>query len=245
MPLGIVDPFSPPYEMWDYRHPSVDELMAFYKIHDNFAMPMIKTNLLAQIDNHYDAAVYQVKRGASEIESHINHHLDDDHNFIEWRRRMPSAIPKALWDYQLRHVSGNTYKDVTDIINEVGVYLPEGQYVFHGGKLSGGEREFVTTRPLSTSLCPQIAVRLAEHLYKAHNAGRLELVLLKLKNVNTKAYVFKNKNTNHGHEKEIVFAAGARITLRGSHMVSVKYPVATPSGETKYIPSYVIVGEIS
>jgi hypothetical protein len=243
--LKVVNPFLIPFEEWERRRPTHEELLSFYKQHQHFAMGDVKTRRLAVIDDPYAAAVYQVQHGATDIESHIDDFLETDKNFAEWRRSMPTAIPKILSNYQLRHQSGNDYPEVSSIINDVGVCLPEGQYVYHGGLLSRCGANFFTTRPLSTSLCPQIGVRLAEKQFNALNAGCLQLTLLKVKDPKTKAYIFKNKNTNQGHEKEIVFAAGAQIYLRGSHLVTMKYRVCTPSGGTKNIPGYVIVGEIS
>lgn len=243
--LNIVNPFLNPFEEWEHRRPTHEELLSFYRQHNHFVMGDVRTRRLAVINDPYEAAVYQVQRGATDIESHIDDFLETDKNFADWRRSMPTAIPKPLSNYQLRHQSGNDYPEVNSIINEVGVCLPDGQYVYHGGLLSRHGADFFTARPLSTSLCPQIGVRLAEKHFNALNAGRLELTLLKVKDPKTKAYIFKNRNTNQGHEKEIVFAAGARIYLRGSHLVTMRYGVGTPGGGRKNIPGYVIVGEIS
>lgn len=243
--LRAVNPFSTPYEEWETRIPTQEESINFYQKHNFFGLIDVKIRRLISIDNHYDAAIHQVRRGATNIELHIDDQLERNDDFNALRRLMPSVIPRGLSEYQLRHQSGHDYPDVDSIINKVGIYLPYGQFVYHGGLLSQMGASFITTRPLSTSFCPQIGVRLAEKNFSARNAGRMELTLLKVTNPKTKAYIFKNKKTTQGHEKEVVFASGAEIYLRGSHLVTMKYPVSTPCGGSEFIPGYVIVGEIS
>lgn len=245
MSLRIVNPFSEPYVEWSQKDATQEERLAFYREHGFFGGGYVNDRVKAVVNNHYEAAVYQVKNGATGIENHIDEHLKNDENFADWRRRMPSAIPKPLWNYQVRHQPGLTYPEVSEIINQIGVCLPDGQYVYHGGLLSKNGNEFITTRPLSTSLCPQIGVRLGDKHSNAFKYKRLELALLKVKDSNTKTYIFKNKNTDKGHEKEIVFAAGARIYLRGSHLVTLRFPTTSPTGGVAHVPGYVVVGEIS
>lgn len=244
--LNIIDPFSPPFEIWKYRDPTFEERMAHCNEHGNIHAPMQKVKLLKTISNHHEAAIYQVKQGATEIEHHIDSYLSNSADFKDWRSQMPSAIPKEISNYQLRYSTNKAYDDVSRIINNIGICLPDGQHVFHGGMLPHMHGYLTTTRPLSTSFCPQVALREAEHNFKAFHAGKIELVVLRVKKPSTKAYVFRINGTDKGHEKEILFSSGAKITLRGCYALGEYYKVLSPDlNHHKTIPAFVRIGEIS
>lgn len=73
---------------------------------------------------------------------------------------MPETTPKPIAEYQ-----GDTYccdlKAVSEAIRLSGRPMMPGQYLFHGGKWPAEYKYgamFETTRPLSTTLCPNIAM---------------------------------------------------------------------------------------
>lgn len=243
--LNIIDPFSPPCEIWEYRRPTHEEIMAHYDKHGNFQTPMQKVKLLKTISNHHEAATYQLKQGATEIELHIDNYLSKNKDFKNWRSFMPSPIPKEISNYQSKYNHNETYDDVSTIIKDSGIYLPDGQCVFHGGDLPYVNGKLTILRPLSTSFCPQVALREAEHNYKAFHAGKIEIVVLRVKNPKTKAYVFRITGTNMCHEKEILFASGANISVKDCKKINDSYTVSTPFNEHKEIPAFIITAEIS
>ncbi len=105
--------------------------------------------------------------------------------------------------------------------------------------------ELVTNRPLSTTFCPQIALRNAEWKGKAHKQGRLDLFVLRVTEPRTKAFVFKRAGTNLGHENEILFATGAKLKKRSETMIHNQYMVGHGSDAKKEVPVYVLEVDIS
>ncbi|ATF52644.1 hypothetical protein [Morganella morganii] len=243
--LEIVNPFNPPYEVWQTREPTSDEISSHAKIHGNIFAPDVKVKLITTIKNHHEAAIYQLTKAVTNIEDHIDNYLDNDVNFSNLLSKMPSTTPSALSDYQEAYDPGLAYEEVSSIIKDVGVLLPDGQYVFHGGVLPRVNGQLKTTRPLSTSLCPQVALREAEFCGKPINSKKLELVVLKVTKPKTKAYVYKTKGTEKGHEKEILFASGADITMKGCIAIDRQYTFTKPDYTNITVPAFVIVGEIS
>lgn len=243
--LEVVNPFNPPYEVWQTREPTTEERFAHAKIHGNPFAPLVNEKLLLTIKNHCDAAIYQVTNGVTGIEDHIDDYLDNDVNFSNLLSKMPSLVPSALSNYQESYDPSLAYEEVSSIIEDVGVLLPDGQYVFHGGVLPRVNGKLTTTRPLSTSLCPQVALREAEFCGKPINSKKLELVVLKVTKAKTKAYVYKTKGTEKGHEKEILFASGADITIKRCVTINRQYTFTRPDYTKITVPAFVIVGEIS
>lgn len=90
------------------------------------------------------------------------------------------------------------------------------------GRGGGGDR-LTTERPLSSSFCPQVALRNADHKGKGYDAGRIDLLVLRATNPRTNVFAYKRKGTNLGHGNEVLFAARANLTLTSSELVSVDY----------------------
>lgn len=132
-------------------------------------------------------------------------------------------------------------------------HLSDGQYLFHGGfiPIKIGET-FTTIRPFSTSFCPQVALRNAEWAGKAYDAGEVNLIVLRTVNSQTKVFCFRINGTNKGHELEILFAAGAKITFRNKVKITdgqaYKYCSQYAGGGgllKKEIPFYLVEADIS
>jgi hypothetical protein len=103
-----------------------------------------------------------------------------------------------------------------------GVYLPEKMVLFHGGVFprhhANGEinTEFLTDRPLSTTLCAQVAAVHSEY----HNPKEIWIIHISRDSV-TKAFIFKNDSRQiHAHETEILLSAGARVTYLSSFNIN-------------------------
>lgn len=62
----------------------------------------------------------------------------------------------------------------------------------------------------------------------------------------TKAYAY-NRESYHGHEKEVVFASGAKLTrVREARVSSLKVSrVTSGTPQTKVVPAYLVEAEIS
>ena len=98
----------------------------------------------------------------------------------------------------------------------------------------------VTDRPLSTSLCPQVALRNADHNGKAYEAGRIDLLVIRVAESATKAFAYKRKGMALGHENEVVFAAGAGLSWFSETLVRKDYPAVKAFHDSKDVPAYVL-----
>ncbi len=206
----------------------------------------VKDNLIARVTNPLDAANYICKHGAdNELGNFINDTLDVNQNFKAWRSAMPSITPKALSSYQKEFPSYNPSK-VDSEINQIGKCLSEGQALFHGGIWPGGNStHYKTTRPFSTSFCPQVALRNAEHNGKAYDSNRIDLLALRATNPQTNIFSFRRAGTNLGHENEVLFASGAQLTLRKVTLIRNDYLVGNKQMVTKPVGIYVLEVDIT
>lgn len=239
MSLPPVDTFSPPYEVWETRTATLEEMQAAGTPHLR-----VKVRLIASVANAYDAATYMAKVGADNgLENFIDGALDNSVAYKSWGQAMPSKTPGELSRYQKSYPHCD-FAQVSAEIEAVGHVLSEGQCLFHAGLWPGGNR-VVTDRPLSTSFCPQVALRNADHKGKGYDAGRIDLLVLRATTPRTKVFSYKRKGTNLGHEKEAVFAAGAEMSLRSTDLVSTDYPAGKYGFPEKRISVYVLVVDIS
>lgn len=242
MTLPIVDIFAQPYEAWTTRTPTHEEMMESHRQTGRLCMH-INDRLIARVTNPLEAAHYIATVGADNgLGFHIDRVLDNDKGYSQWRRSMPSATPPGLKRYKSSYPSYDPVQ-VQNEINTQGVLLPVGQELFHAGVWPGGA-SLVTDRPLSTSFCPQVALRNADHRGKAYDAGRIDLFVVRVADSRTKAFVYKRKGLDLGYENEVVFASGATLNLVSSTKIRDNYSAGKVLGyahlDTKKIPIYVL-----
>lgn len=214
--LPLVNTFEIPCELWETRNQTYEEMIESGDLHK-----IVKVRLEAKIENHLDAAKYiLIKEVDRRLECFIKDSLNSSPDYRKMRREMPSQTPLSLSNYQ-RKFQSNTFEQVSADIKTYGKILSDGQYLFHGGlwpvTALGGC--FVTDRPFSSSFCPQIAIRNAEWGGKAYDAGELNLFVLRATNPRTKTFCFRLNGTDKGHEAEVLFAAGAILTLRNKTLI--------------------------
>lgn len=245
--LPLVNTFETPYELWEMRDQTLEEVMQSGNFHKR-----VKVKLEAKLDNHVDAAKHMlVKVVDCQLEDFIKDYLNQSSSYKKMRSEMPSQTPKSLSDYQRKFQSG-TFEQVSVDIDNFGKKLSDGQYLFHGGlwPINVG-KSFVTERPFSTSFCPQIALRNAEWAGKSYDAGEVNLFVLRAANTQTKTFCFRLNGTDKGHEAEVLFAAGAKMTLRSKTLITSSgnaYKVCSQIvGRVleKKIPFYLIEVDIS
>lgn len=249
MQLPLINIFDTPYEVWEESEPTLAEKIAYLRENGNLHMPKHKVRLIKEIKTAYDAAVHIAEVGNDPVlRRFIEEQLSINKTFKGWRSNMPSKTPHALTTYQQR-MSQSSVQDITNTLNEIGVKLSNEQYLFHGGHWCFG-KEFVTTRPLSTTLCPEVAYIETFHGGKAYDAGQIDLWVLKVINPSTNIFVYKHNGTSMGHEKEILLNAGAKITLKSKTRVrdNVKVTKILPNScneISKLIPVNVLEMEVS
>lgn len=195
----------------------------------------------------FDAARVMAYWGANgEIANHIERNLEDSEEFKNWLKKMPSKTPKTLSDYQRRY-SGQTinFEKVNEEIIQNGILLPHDQVLFHGGHWNSLPEMLNTTRPLATTFCPQVAMREAEHRAKSYDQNYIDLIMIRLDNPITRAFIFKHNGTSMGHEKEVLFATGAKITITNRTLMRNNYPAGKYDHPEKPIKSYLVEATLS
>ncbi|WP_131245239.1 hypothetical protein [Aeromonas bestiarum] len=245
--LPLVNVFNSPYELWSTRNATFEEI----KESGNFHL-MIKEKLLIKICNHIDAAKYIISKQHDEVfEDFVETQLDKSIEFNNMRGEMPSQTPKSLSDHQRKYQKHNFHMVSSDI-NNIGKKLSTGQTLYHGGfwpECYG--KEFVTNRPFSTSFSPQMALRNAHWQGKSYDAGEINLFVLRVTTPKTNAFIFRIKGTDKGHEKEVLFAAGAKLTLISKTLIeknTMVYKVDPKKNLQileKKVPSYMLEIDIS
>lgn len=245
MLLPLFDGFNPPYDIWSRRELSLDEKLSGK--HTSYEINWgVKERLEKSISNPFEAAKHMVERGADgALNNFIESSLNKSYVFKNWRSRMPSSVPKNIARYQKSYPNCDLDMVNNEVIN-VGCLPSEGQYFFHGGYLFGsGVLAFNTSKPLSTTLCPQVALREAEFKGKAYDQGEIHLYVLYVVNPRTKVYVFRNNGSNLGHEKEVLFGARANLKIVRKTLINDSYSVGKFQYPDKTIPAYVIEVTIS
>ncbi|KXV09429.1 hypothetical protein [Acetobacter malorum] len=247
---GIVDVFSQPYERWSCREATDVEFSSCMSSGLHFAEAMyVQDTLEANVTNPFQAASSMLRTGVDNgLENHINWALAQSAEYAALRRRMPQPDPDALVAYQNKF----TKEDMAaaDIaIKQCGVTLADGQMLFHGGFWGHPVDTVITTsRPFSTSFCPQVALRNAEWNAKAYNAGEINLMVVRVCQPQSKAYIL-SLDGEKGNEKEVVFASGAKIRLvRKTFICNSKvYGNWSSSGgsPSKEVPAFVLDVNIS
>ena len=239
MQLPLVDVFKTPYEVWSRRKLTMEEaLQAIQRAgHPVFEA---KDQMIARVTSPLEAARYLVRVAADNgIDDFVNDALGSEPLRAAWQAVMPARTPSELSRYQ-REYSKSDLAEVDGVINTVGVPLSPGQTLFHGGLWPANTDQLVCTRPLSTTFCPQVALRNAEHRGKAYETNRLDLFVLQIQTSRTKAFAFKRVGTQLGHENEVVLAAGATLRLRSEELIRSDYRVSQWGAPDKQIPAYVL-----
>ncbi len=239
--LPLINPFLQPYEKWSTRTLTPEEMLDIHRRTGQFELH-INDRLLATVTNPFEAATHMAKVGVDNgLESHIDEALSNSQEYSLWRSSMPSRTPSEIAKYQKEYPYCN-FENASAEINSIGATLSPGQILFHGGVWPGGQR-FVAERPLSTSLCSQVALRNAEHRGKAYDAGRIDLFVLYIAEPATNIFVYRRNGTNLGHEKEVLFAKGVELELCNQILIRNDYKVCKANGINlleKRVPIYVL-----
>ena len=246
--LSVVNVFASPHKEWSKRMTTEKERSELFKKGLSVLEALeVNDELIATVANHSEAATHMLRRVADNgLENHIDRALTTSPEFRALRDLMPQDEPEALRSYQSQFPN---HDDATadEAIKAYGVEMAEGQTLFHGGLWASASPTITTSRPFSTSFCPQVALRNADFRGKAYDAGRLDLMVVRVTQPKTKAYAF-GRESDHGHEKEVVFASGAhltRVTETYIADVTVAKAISGTHVETKEVPGYLIEVEIS
>ncbi|MCG3462972.1 hypothetical protein L7G72_14170 [Xenorhabdus bovienii] len=135
---------------------------------------------------------------------------------------------------------------------ENGDVLATGQVLFHGGDIVSHlniNESIVTERPFSSSFCPAMALRNSNWRGKSYDKNQVNLLILRVVDSNTNAFVFKINGTDKGHEKEVLFASNATLTLRKRTILAKNYTTYKAdeyfNAYKKSVPAYLLHVDIS
>lgn len=244
----LVNIFAKSYQNYSYRDATNEELSSRMALGLSVCEAMnIPDELIATVTNAVEAASYMLKVGRDNgLEWHIDEVLDQSSEYAELRKSMPRTDPTALITYR-NSFTQKSLAPADAAIKKYGITLAEGQILFHGGFWNEAiDKTITTSRPFSTSFCPQVALRNAEWKGKAYDAGAVNLMVVRVTEPNTKAYIL-SMDDEKGNEKEVVFASGAKITLVNRIFVG-EYAVRKYfdfQNLEKKVPAYVLEVNIS
>ena len=138
---------------------------------------------------------------------------------------MGSRTPRSLRDYQHKNKQIDTALIDNDI-NQIGALLNPGQKLYRGGSITSG----VQNNVLSTTFCPEVAINEAFYKGKAQKLGKIQIYVLEAVDPKTCVYVYKQTRTALGHEREVLFASGAVVSINmvnrsGRHGCGLPYEI--------------------
>ncbi|SFV56786.1 hypothetical protein MNB_SM-7-441 [hydrothermal vent metagenome] len=206
----------------------------------------VNDKLIKTIKTSEDAAKHAIENyGDRDLQNHISNALNSNKEFKALRNKVPSKTPKELSDYQRKYDRYDyEIKDKADKkIKEVGTLLPNGQELFHGGKLIDTEEnnELTLSSPLSTTFDPVIANIEAIHKGKAYDEGELNINIITNKSSKVKCFPFRHKGTNFGHEKEVLISSDAKLVVKDKKKISETTVYKYENGKEmkKVVPVYI------
>ncbi len=248
MNLDLVNVFEHAYETWATRDATLEERMR-HSTKTGELLLFIRERLKARVENHLDAAKYILKAVTDNgLENHIENYLRDSFKFNTILNIMPKITPTSIVNYK-ESFQANDLEQVSIDINNYGNILHNNQYLFHGGFWSPKKNNLIIIdRPLSTSFCPQVALRNAEWKGKAYDSGEVHLFVLRVTNPKTKVYIFSLAG-ELGNEKEVLFSSGAKLEIRNKILIRTDYNVCKAGNNSntlqKQISAYILEVDIT
>jgi hypothetical protein len=149
------------------------------------------------------ARIMANSHGDNSLPNALHESLETNKAYLRAKKLTPFLKDApAISNYRKRHSAHDAAAVIREIV-EADIYMPAGQILFHGGPWPGILdlpeilAECYTSRPLSTTLCPQVA---AVHS-RYEPRGFIWAITL---HSDTPCFVFNNKNPTLGHEYEVL-----------------------------------------
>ncbi|KLT72981.1 hypothetical protein PL75_05695 [Neisseria arctica] len=244
--ISVIDPFyRNTYEVWENRLATHDEIFEHFRLNRNSVLiSNIRDQLTEEITSPLEAALYiSNKKVDHDLENHIANFLEKSSEFKKWQNHMPSRTPKCFTDYQQSYpVSEEQLEEVNACINRINFHLPLGQVLFHGGKWLNQNDTMLLEKPLSTTFCPQVALRECTWRGKAYDSGEIGLWVITITSNNIPAFIYRIKGTKMGHEKEVLLPKGITLNIRNKNDIGIEKArkmIDTITPDEKDVPVYV------
>lgn len=231
MPLPLINQFLKPLKIYQTRPATQDDIAQRLAdgVHISQCMQPVKVKLLDIIDTPDKAAQYIYQRHNNvALENYIERSLNDIHSrYSQSRQYMPTVTPSILSIYQREYSAAIDMLAVDKALSQ-GDLLADNQILFHGGAILqnlnvGGS--LITTRPLSTSLCPVKAFANGSWRSKYFNEGEVNLIIFTVNSMSKKAFIFRINGTDKGHEKEVLISSGASLTVTSKFTLGQNFSV--------------------
>ncbi|EPW9635124.1 hypothetical protein ACS78I_18525 [Yersinia enterocolitica] len=223
-----IDPFSPPLEIWEKREPTEVEIDELLSRGEWRPCCQIKVKIDSILNSAHDAAKLIARnKDENRIDHHVISYLERNMEYKKWRKGMPHPTPRQLIDYQ-ENYPPKDFEVINSLISRHGMLIPEGQVLFHGGiwpldEMGGQVKSFLTNRVISTSFCPKVALNNGDWRGKAYDAGRMDLMVITIKNIDKKAFVFSLDEGTNSHEMEVLFERGVQLNIVSSSAVNLHF----------------------
>lgn len=244
--LNKINFFDYVYVIHEYREPTKEEIKfaADNNILITYMYIGVECGIKKVIPSAFGAAKHMAEvHSDNELGNRLSNFLETGDEFKQWKINIPKITPKELHKYQNIYVTSDLCAVNKEILENKTV-LTFGQELFHGGRWDGPVGGIkITTRPLSTTFCPQVALREADHGDKAYREERIDICVLKIMHDDIHAYAFGNEG-NHGNEKEVLLEDNLIIKKVSEEKFCDKYHAYVPPNKEKYIPVYVVVLEV-
>ncbi|GBR15603.1 hypothetical protein [Gluconobacter frateurii] len=244
--LNRINFFDYVYVIYKYRKPTEEELKfaARNNILNIYLSRGVECGIKKVIPSAFGAAKHMAEVHIdNELGNRLSNFLETEDEFKQWEKNIPEITPKELDQYQNSYVNSDLSAVNREILENKTI-LTYGQELFHGGRWDGLVGEIkITTRPLSTTFCPQVALREADHLDKAYNEERIDICVLKIMHDDIHAYAFGNEG-NHGNEKEVLLENNLIIKKISEEKFCDDYKCYVHPNKEKIIPVYVVVLEV-
>lgn len=246
MKVEVINPYASPYEVWSKREATDEETIEHFKKHGYFSSK-INDELLETIGSPVQAAEFMVRNC---VHNGLNSWLEgriEEQGHATWLKHMPEQTPEELRKYQEEYPAYDAGA-VDQILSKLRFVLPVGQVLFHGGAwpwpVSVGGK-YRRDELLSTTLLPSVAMRNAERRGKAYHAGRLQLLVLTIRDPGVRAFVYSpSSETMLGHEYEVLLLKGVELVITDVHQVRNDYPAGLDGTVTKCLDGVVVEADV-
>ena len=126
--LPLVNVFTTPFDHWERRKATQDEVMAELKRQASFLLKS-KCEFSEQFPMPSRLHVAEVAPDDQRLANQIDDSLKGSPDLKEWMKAMPSSTPKGISVYQ-KNYSTHDPTTVNEEIKSIGATLSPGQYLF-------------------------------------------------------------------------------------------------------------------
>ncbi|WP_355582728.1 hypothetical protein [Xanthomonas cannabis] len=234
-PEQLVDLFERPFQPTQTRDATDSERAANLAAgqHISSALTM-EVPYGQEIQNSVDAARWAATHHASNaLCDHLADKLPTSLGYKRLRSSMPKTTPVPIRNYRQRGASSRTDGFLDAVANNA-TALALGQVLFHGGAWEPGATPTQLQFPLSTSFCPEMALRNAAWGGKAWASGYVNLLHIRVSSHDVRGFVCSLRSTK-GHENEVILAQGTLLTAMAAEEISPIY-VGSMDGSSKMVP---------